>query len=622
MSRGYKTLVADKFFGNVDDINWDQVKLIDKINLEAKIGNLVDVPFNDEEKALFLKTMHTEEFSEVLDVVREILAYSKDKQEDLMNPPKMPDFDDTDNDDDNEDPTSNMGHDDMESNYEEDKQGHNSGNQSNDNNEAEEDEEEKTISTNPEHSDEDFSVTDRIFRNMEKTLIPESSEFHYGNDVKNWKKHVVDHDTLMKKREIHFNKQFNMYSPESYWVEENYKNQMPLKHNQEAEFIDYIKRAKKAIQPAVKEFEQKKAAHRWMHASTAKTGRLDVNKLHNYKLTEDIFLKTTRLADDKNHGMFMLIDYSGSMSYQLSPVLEQVIHSILFCKAVNIPFDVYSFSTNNWEAQREFSDGDIQMDDLSMCQLIHSGLKKKELENALKWLYARTDHARGCTCDWIKCKEEDWGSTPLNQALIVSHKLIKQFRNRHNIEKVTLLSITDGDTNRLRVVDDRKIEKIDTAHWDSQIKINLDGQNLAIWGGRKGTKTLYENLRNRYDVNVMGFFVADCNSQFRRKIHDAYCDQVGREVFECDYDYEEFRKAKVKENTKNRCIEFKDTLGYNNFFLVKGNSFNIDDEDLDNFIDTDEEVTDSKIKSAFRKMAKNKKTNKNLMTKFGEAVAS
>ena len=120
----------------------------------------------------------------------------------------------------------------------------------------------------------------------------------------------------------------------------------------------------------------------------------------------------------------------------------------------------------------------------------------------------------------------------------------------------------------------------------------------------------------------MGFFVADCNSQFRRKIHDAYCDQVGREVFECDYDYEEFRKAKVKENTKNRCIEFKNTLGYNNFFLVKGNSFNIEDEELDNFIDTDEEVTDSQIKSAFRKMAKNKKTNKNLMTKFGEAVAS
>ena len=120
----------------------------------------------------------------------------------------------------------------------------------------------------------------------------------------------------------------------------------------------------------------------------------------------------------------------------------------------------------------------------------------------------------------------------------------------------------------------------------------------------------------------MGFFVADSNSQFRRKIHDAYCDQLGREVFESDWDYEKFRKAKVKENTKNRCIEFKDTLGYNNFFLVKGNSFNIEDEDLDNFIDTDEEVTDSQIKSAFRKMARNKKTNKNLMTKFGEAVAS
>lgn len=622
MSRGYKTLVADEFFGNVDNIDWDKVKLIDKINLEAKIGNLVDVPFNDEEKALFLKTMHTEEFSEVLNVVREILAYSRDKQEDLMNPP-MPDFDDTDNDDDNEDPTSNMGHDDMEATDGKDEEQQNSGNQSSDDNEAEEDEEQTIISTNPEHGDEDFSVTDKIFRNMEKTLIPESSNFHYGSEIKNWQRHVIEHKDLMEKRISHFNNQFKVYDPDNSWIAESYSNQMPLKHNQEVEFIDYIKKAKKAIQPAVKEFEQKKAAHRWMHASTAKTGRLDVNKLHNYKLTEDIFLKTTRLADDKNHGMFMLIDYSGSMSYQLGPVLEQVIHSILFCKAVNIPFDVYSFSTNCYDTyNREYYDGDLVMDDLSMCQLIHSGLKKKELENALKWLYARTDHARGCVNDWIKCKEEDWGSTPLNQALIVSHKLIKQFRNKHNIEKVTLLSITDGDTNTLRVVDDRKIEKIETDRWDSKIKTNIDGRTVTMWGGRKGTKTLYENLRNRYDVNVMGFFVADCNSQFRNKIHDAYNDQLGREVFDCDSGFEDFRKAKIKENTKNRCIEFKDTLGYNNFFLVKGNSFNIEDEDLDNFIDSDEEVTDSQIKSAFRKMAKNKKTNKNLMTKFGEAVAS
>ena len=78
MARGYKVLVADEFFGDTENIDWDKVKLIDKINLSAKIGTLLDVPFNDEEKALFKKTMVTEEFSEVLDVVREILAYTKE----------------------------------------------------------------------------------------------------------------------------------------------------------------------------------------------------------------------------------------------------------------------------------------------------------------------------------------------------------------------------------------------------------------------------------------------------------------------------------------------------------------------------------------------------------------
>ena len=156
----------------------------------------------------------------------------------------------------------------------------------------------------------------------------------------------------------------------------------------------------------------------------------------------------------------MLIDYSGSMSSQLSNVLDQVIHSVLFCKAVNIPFNVYSFSTEcQADVNHNTQDGDVWMDNLSLCQLIHSKLNKNKLETALKWLYARTNAARGVSSDWVKAREEDWGSTPLNQALIISHKLIKEFKLKNNIEKVTLLSITDGDTNRLRIIDDKNIER-------------------------------------------------------------------------------------------------------------------------------------------------------------------
>ena len=35
MARAYKVLANDEFFGDLSDIDWDVIKLIDKINLKA-----------------------------------------------------------------------------------------------------------------------------------------------------------------------------------------------------------------------------------------------------------------------------------------------------------------------------------------------------------------------------------------------------------------------------------------------------------------------------------------------------------------------------------------------------------------------------------------------------------
>lgn len=626
MSRGYKKLVADEFFGDVENIDWDKVKLIDKINLEAKIGNLVDVPMNESEKALFNKTMTTEEFSEVLEVVREILAYTKENQEELLTPPEMPDLDDNDfEQEDNEDPTQ-QGHDDMENNNEQEENTDNEESSSGDDGDEEtEDELKEESSTNPqpELTEEDVSITDEIFRKMEKSLIPESSSTDYGNEISKdtIEKSIIKHADLMKLRLENLNKQISYHEADG-WYGKEYKDGV-LTFQQEIEFADYIKKAKKAIVPAVKEFEQKKASHRWMHATTAKTGRLDVNKLHSYKLTDDIFSKTTRLADAKNHGMFMLIDYSGSMSSQLHGVLEQVIHSVLFCKAVNIPFDVYAFTTGNHD-KFEYADGDIGMDNLSMPQLIHSGLKKKDFEIALKWLYARTGHARGSFSEFVKPQVEDWGSTPLNVALIASHKLIKEFKYKHALENVTLLSITDGDTNSIRICEDRRLQnkKIDT-EWSYNKKINLtiDGKKVILPNARvKGTKALYENLRKRYGISTMGFFIAEGSKELNHRLHDAWCDMGNDDDGYGWYseDFQNFRKQKIKENTKQRCIELQNAHGYDNYFIVRGDKFNVD---VDDEFEIDSDASDTAIRTAFKKYSNNKKTNKNLMTKFGKAVA-
>ena len=623
MSRGYKKLVADEFFGDVEQIDWDKVKLIDKINLEAKVGNLIDVPFNAEEKALFDKTMNTEEFSEVLDVVREILAYSKENQEDLMNPPKVPQNDEEFDGEENEDPTS-MGHDDMENNNEEEEntrdEESSTNNETDEDTEQEDGEERITTNSNPQHTDEDISITDEIFRGMEKSLIPESTDSIFANDISKEKfdKAVVPYNKLKKLREEHFNYNYNTYK-EDYWYTKTWDNGI-LTKEQEAEFGTYIKKVKKAVMPAVKEFEQRKAAKRWQHAQTAKTGRIDVNKLHAYKLSDDIFSRATHLADSKNHGMFMLVDYSGSMSGQLHNVLDQIIHSVYFCKAVNIPFEVYAFTTGG-QSQFDYGDGDIHMDNLTMPQLIHSGLKKKDFEEAVKWLYARTDYARGSYADFIRPQVEDWGSTPLNQALIVSHKLIKSFKHKNQLENVTLLSVTDGDTNRLSIYEDRSlnVKRVESVnYYSTNVVITIDGKRVKMKDrGKAGTESLYNNLKTRYGINTMGFFVADGSKELNHRIMDAYHSKTGDADW-YDGDFQAFRKNKIKENTKNRCIEFLNVLGYDHYYIVRSDKFGTEEEEC---FDISDDATDSQIRTAFKRFSNKKKTNKNLMTKFGKAVA-
>ena len=113
------------------------------------------------------------------------------------------------------------------------------------------------------------------------------------------------------------------------------------------EFRMYMKDVKRNVNYAVREFEMRKAAHQWQRATTAKSGSLDVNKVHSYRFNEDIFARVTSLADAKNHGMIMIVDYSGSMVDSMPYVLDQLMHLVSFCKAVNIPFEVYAFTTGN-----------------------------------------------------------------------------------------------------------------------------------------------------------------------------------------------------------------------------------------------------------------------------------
>ena len=607
-NRGYKTLFDNEFFGDLKDVDWDQVKLIDKINLKAKIGKLIDVPFTLEEQIYMDRANKTETFAEVVELVKDILAWTKENQEELMQKPE-PQTDGTDDEGDfteSEDPTGNMGHDDMEDDSEEQGQEEGESQADSQSEEVSEDESEAeqeiVASTQPENNEEDVSVTDEVFRSKESSLLEEGEKGQpllidsINKDIA--KKAVIEYSELKKSR-------MDLIDEACYYQEIYDKFD-----SEEFGFKQYINKVKKSVNFAVKEFEQRKAAYQYQRATVAKTGQINVNALWSYKTNDDIFLKATKLADAKSHGMMLLIDYSGSMSGSMKYVMDQVIHTVMFCKAVNIPFEVYGFtSTNNklyWDVMENLP-GHVEMDGLSMPQVITSSLKKAEFMEALKWLYQRVQ-SKGYYEEAIKSKYEDWGSTPLNQALMVSDTLIKKFIQKHQVQKMNFITFTDGDANRMQVMRDARSD----AHTGREVQINMNGKMVKCSSGmsKEVTKQMLDCIAKKHGTKNIGFFMADGGSDYNWRLRDI---AWGQNMY-----WEEAKAEFVKEYRKNKCVHVQNIFGYDDYYLVKsGNALSAQDEDFE----VKDDASKGQIGAAFRKHAKGKKVSKVLMTKFGKAVA-
>jgi ACT domain-containing protein len=620
---GYKKLFDSGLFGDdiADRVN--TLKLIDKINLKAKLSDLIDIDFNDEEMQLYYETMNTQTFSDVCAVVKKILAYTQEQNEKEGEDQYSPNEDDqpmesSDEDNNNDDSQPDQGEesDDEEGEYSE---------EASDNDEElveEEDEESKTkiVSLEPEHNDEEFSETDQIFRSNEEKLLDvneNGSQTLFINDYnqKQRDEMVVPYAKLAESRAE------TIGQPSNNWKELEARYEVRMHCNK------YIKEVKKAVQPAVKEFEMKKAAFQWQRASEAKTGSINVDKLHSYKYNEDIFARVTNMADAKNHGLMLLVDYSGSMYDVIGNVIQQTMHMVTFCKAVNIPFKVYAFTTTS--EYISIQNGAMDADELAMVELISSDLKKKDYEEAMYNLALRAfskglidygnDHHREYIFNYklYTSKYEEFGSTPLNQALMVSNDLIKKFIKKNAIQKFNFVTITDGDANRVqtwRSQDNPNDMPIAPTYSNGgEVIVKVGNKAIKTNAGRRLTESLMNNIRETYNANTMGFFIADRSAEFNYRCVGAAINKNQNDDW---VDHTEIKRAAAKEYRKNKCVEFKDVFGYNSYFMLKGGK-----KDLDTTNEEFNPTTNKSIGNDFKKFSKSKKTNKVLMQKIGAAVA-
>jgi len=209
----------------------------------------------------------------------------------------------------------------------------------------------------------------------------------------------------------------------------------------------------------VKEFEMKKSATAYKRATTSKTGIIDPLKLSSYKYNDDIFKKLTILPDAKNHGMIMLLDWSGSMADVIKQTIDQLLNLVWFCQKINIPYEVYLFTSEvycNEIGDRSgrsdlnggtwnYKHGDGIFENFNLINVASHKLRKKELDESLMYLYHlgieyedRYSRMRGDyredRGDEMGCPPEFYlGTTPLNESLVVMNKIVPIFKKKYNI---------------------------------------------------------------------------------------------------------------------------------------------------------------------------------------------
>ena len=600
---GYKELVERDFFGTANrDIN--TMNFIDRLNLYFKGGNIhFNITFIPEEKVLLKKVEAAETWAEVISVTEEIYAYCKAKLEqqneieiDLIEGEDDGDDSDSDGDFDQSDDieTTDSGEGDGEEEENELAQGEGDINSPNN---AEGADSDKDVPKNAPRAETDETWQ----RKSEEIVKNENSVFVYvSQPTVDWSKALNDYKVVLNDwRDELAGKKDGYYASGLTTETFNYARK---------EMTEWKVKEKETISFLVKEFEQRKAANLYSRINIAKTGVIDTNKLHSYKFNDDIFRRLAVTPQGKNHGFVMFLDWSGSMSWNLRETLKQLFSLTLFCKQIGVPFEVYAFKDVG--AANPFiyagKQNVIKSHSLVLRNFLSSRMNTEELNFAMTVLwYCSSSH-------YSRLLTDGMGGTPLNDAIMISPKVVQDFTARNKLEITNVIWLTDGGsdsscgtendtTNRY----DRKNHKY--FYVDPTTNKTYD---WCPWGRTSDNTNMFLRiLKDRTGCNLVGFFLYEYES-FNR---------VEREFNISNGNNDTFLKAR-KHWVDNKYYPVR-SAGYDEYYIINTKAMGDTTNKLAIDNTGEKKMTTKKMVSAFTKFAQKKTVNRVLLRQFVERIA-
>ena len=720
--KAYADLIKRDFFG-IKGRDLQALSLIDKINLITKCGSRVSIILNTEELKFLKMAQDCKTWEDVVECSKAIYEWSKENETrdktDEQVTFQMPDMEELEGDEDEDDmeeiswgdsdPSDEegdgaKGDNPSDEEDEEDPDGDNTDSfgspidpdkhlkeQEEKAKAKEEGEEGEVLVTGkqggnftgrydePEGARE--SITEHYAHNNEdqfvdenaciKTTIPlrerflikgrvDSVLYDYKTVLEDWREWFKAED-MQKKIEEEKGIKENKYAIQRYKKEiENRKRYLVLATH----YKKYIQnKNKKIVAHMAKEFEMRQTAHRSMKAFTATSGELDMNKLAKYQIVDDIFKRVTYIPDGKNHGLNVLVDWSGSISREVSDLLEQSLILAEFCRKVQIPFRVYLFSDSIKRKDEYHSSGEGKLVEIlsneqspreynemfiNLCSILIS-----KLHEVIHYAWRNNEEVLIKEYNRIMGQVQTWdrdayyssrdvhnmhmypqnyrlGGTPLDECLTAMRKFLPEFNHKYSVEKSILTVITDGYSHSSRFFDAGDEERADETaqlpesedpnHYRPRWKkkrefldpyINksfLFEDNSGEYGRNdfERTQNILEWLSDTCNVTITGYFVFSKKSEFRTTAYTLLGDGA---YYNIDGLWRDIKKA-------GHVIEVK---GYNKLFLTSASNLaaSADDELDDEYIGANK----SRVMAAFKRNQRGKTTSRFLTNEFIKEIA-
>ena len=643
----YKELLEDDFFGLEKlDKSISELNLIDRINLHYKVGHGIRVPFSSDEKVVLEKCEKLETFEDVLKLATELFNQKQEEAQSFiegLSPEQLQELADEMGIEQPEDGGTELN--DLDNMIEYESKENGTGGYGDEESEKEEGQDSYSIakekdsddSTESNQDSEDNQDGQGDISSQGNEGTPTTGQNTLQDQVKEELEKSNTDEAFRQNEEKCFDTEKYGSEPVNLEITERVKYEnfiVPFTEiekelgnfNREpvSKFTkNFINKNKSVVNYMAKEFEMKKAASAYNKSQQAKTGELNMDKLHLYKIKDDIFNRVEITPDGKNHGIVMAIDWSGSMSNDIEATLEQAFLLSMYCRKINIPFQLYAFSdgyhrgryedaeyisSQNLTYGRQAKENEALVRELALLEIVNDKMKTSEYQRAMEnWFQIvksmnyswRYDEAPEYDRDANLPGKLYLSGTPLDATLFVMRDLLNDFQYTNNLDIVSFVCLTDGQSHGNfpsgTVLIDRKINQT------FQLSKNY---------GYRATKGLLKWIKATTNARTIGYFLTDAKG---RRVEQEWTNFTGVS----EYDWQEQEKRRASFN-KDGCI-LTENCNYDLGIVINSRKLKLNyNEDV---LQVGDDATKGQLKRALVKTGQQKVKQRIILNKFVQQMA-